>query len=439
MSLNRPSLSILSMQGLLKRFWQWIQQFFAQVFGSSSPLGRDDKNASQQPLSDTEYEFLFSQLLDGVAHGWHEGRILKYFEDLGERGKAKLWVAWLERFGEKAASSAAPNLQLAARMMRLGELAQSFQKIEPIGKTAYEIGRKLYSKEASSAVWEYAGPDTRVTDVVRREIKTPTLEESLEKNPPPAPSQPAQTETLTIEELTVRLQQDPELAKQVSQQLGVDSTDPQTLVDALISHFEAQQLQDTTPQPPPETVEAQQPQDTTSQPSPETVEAQQLAATTPQPSPETVETVETFFNQGDEQANLGDLEAALALWDQALAINPNFALAWHYRGSALGTIGQLEEAIASFDRVLALNSQDIEALNGKGQVLYNLQQWTEAIACWDQVLTLQPNYYQAWYNRGSALELMGRPSDAIENYQKALEIEPSFELAQNRIQALSQG
>merc|ERR1712178_526160 len=162
-SLNRSSLSILSMQGLLKRFWQWIQQFFAQVFGSSSPLGRDDKNASQQPLSDTEYEFLFSQLLDGVAHGWHEGRILKYFEDLGERGKAKLWVAWLER---------------------LGELAQSFQKIEPIGKTAYEIGRKLYSKEASSAVWEYAGPDTRVTDVVRREIKTPTLEESLEKNPP---------------------------------------------------------------------------------------------------------------------------------------------------------------------------------------------------------------------------------------------------------------
>ena len=262
-------------------------------------------------------------------------------------------------------------------------------------------------------MWEYAGPDTRVTDVVRREIKTPTLEESLEKNPPPAPSQPAQTETLTIEELTVRLQQDPELAKQVSQQLGVDSTDPQTLVDALISHFEAQQPQDntdtdtTTPQPPSETSE-------------------------------TSETVETYFNQGVEQSNLGDLEAAIALWDQAVAIDPTYAPAWHNRGSALGTLGQLEEAIASFDRVLALNDQDIEALNGKGQVLYNLGQWPEAIACWDQVLTLQPNYYQAWYNRGSALELMERPSDAIESYQKAVEIEPSFELAQNRIQALSQ-
>ncbi|MDJ0601930.1 MAG: tetratricopeptide repeat protein [Crocosphaera sp.] len=391
------------MQGLLKRFWHWIKSFFAQVFGSSSPiLGRglqNQKKSLTQPLSDTDYEFLFSQLLDGVAHGWHEGRILKYFEDLGERGKAKLWVAWLERFGEKALSSAAPNLQLAARMMRLGELAQSFQKIEPIGQTAYEIGRKLYTREADSAVWEYVGPDTKVTDILTTEIKPPTLEESLGENPPSTPSQPPQQETLTIEELTTRLQQDPELASQLSQQLGIESTDPQTLIDTLISQFEAQQ-----------------------------------APTSPQNA---FETVETYFNQGIEQANLGDLEAAIALWDQALALDPNFAPAWHNRGSALGTLGQLEEAIASFDQALALNSQDVEALNAKGQVLYSLQQWPEAIACWDQVLSIQPNYYQAWYNRGSALELMGQPSEAIESYQKAVDIEPTFELAQNRLQALS--
>ncbi|WP_107666956.1 tetratricopeptide repeat protein [Cyanothece sp. BG0011] len=398
------------MQGLLKRFWNWIQQFFAQIFGSSSPLGKDGKPLSTQPLSDTDYEFLFSQLLDGVAHGWHEGRILKYFEDLGDRGKAKLWVAWLDRFGEKALSSAAPNLQLAARMMRLGELAQSFQKIEPIGQAAYDIGRKLYTREADSAVWEYVGPDTttKPTDVLKTDIKPPTIEDSLGENAPaPPPSQPPQTETLTIDQLLARLQQDPQLVTQLSEQLGIDSSDPQTLVDALIGQFEAQQ--------PPEAAPSQPP----AQP----------------PSPETVQ---NYFNQGVEQANLGDLEAAIALWDQALAIDPNFAPAWHNRGSALGTIGQLEEAIASFDRALAINGQDIEALNAKGQVLYSLSQWPEAIACWDQVLAIQPNYYLAWYNRGSALELMGQPSEAIASYQKAVEIEPTFELAQNRLQALSQ-
>ncbi|MDJ0507727.1 MAG: tetratricopeptide repeat protein [Crocosphaera sp.] len=392
------------MQGLLQRFWQWIQQFFTQVFGSSSlggGIGRKTEKLSQQPLSDTDYEFLFSQLLDGVAHGWHEGRILKYFEDLGERGKPKLWVAWLERFGEKALSSAAPNLQLASRMMRLGELAQSFQAIEVIGKTTYEIGRKLYTREADSAVWEYVGPDTKVTDIMATDVTPPSIEDNLPpENTLSPPPQTPQTETLTIDELTTRLQQDPELANQLSQQLGIDSTDPETLINALIAQFEEQ---DTS---------------TESQPA--------------------SETVETYFNQGIEQANLGDLEAAIALWDQALAIDANFAPAWHNRGSALGTLGQTEEAIASFDRVLALNAQDIEALNAKGQVLYSSQKWPEAIACWDQVLSLQPNYYLAWYNRGSALELMEQKSEAIASYQKALDIEPSFELAQNRLQDLSQ-
>jgi tetratricopeptide (TPR) repeat protein len=393
------------MQGLLKRLWQWIQQFLAQVFGNSSPLegvtNQQTQLSTKQPLSDTDYEFLFSQLLDGVAHGWHEGRILKYFEDLGERGKAKLWVSWLERFGEKALASAAPNLQLAARMMRLGELAQSFQSIEPIGKTAYDIGRKLYTREADSAVWEYVGPDSRVTDVMATEITPPRIEDSLPKaeSLPNSQSQPPQTETLTIEELTTRLQQDEALAAQLSQQLGIDSTDPQTLIDTLITQLE------TEPSPNP------------SEPSPKTLE--------------------TYFNEGIEQANLGDLEAAITLWDQALAIDPTFAPAWHNRGSALGTLGRLEEAIASFDSALALNSQDIEALNAKGQTLYNLQKWPEAIACWDQVLSIQPTYYQAWYNRGSALELMEKVSEAMASYQKALEIEPSFALAQNRLQELS--
>ncbi len=404
LSLSSKSINI-NMQGLVKRLWQWIQQFFAQVFGSSSPLGggqaQDAQKSSKQPLSDTDHEFLFSQLLDGVAHGWHEGRILKYFEDLGERGKAKSWVAWLEKFGEKALSSAAPNLQLAARMMRLGELAQSFQSIEPIGKTAYEIGKRLYTKEADSAVWEYVGPDSRVTDVLQTEIKPPSIEDSLSQdkiNPTPQ-SQPPQTETLTIEELSARLQQDEALAAQLSQQLGINSTDPQTLIDTLISQLESE--------------------------------------ATPTPSQAAPESLETYLSQGIEQANLGDLEAAIALWDQALALDPNFAPAWYNRGSALGTLGQLEEAIASFDRALAINAQDIEALNAKGQTLYNLQQWPEAIACWDQVLSIQPTYYQAWYNRGSALELMEKVSEAVASYQKALEIEPSFELAQNRLQELS--
>ncbi len=386
------------MQGLLKRIWQWIQEFLGQLFGGRSPARSNASNPEEanRPLTDTDYEFLFSQLLEGIAHGWHEGRILKYFEDLGDRGKPKPWVGWLERFGEKAIASSAPNLQLAARMMRLGELAQSFRETELIGKTSYEIGRKIYSKEAESGIWEYEGPDLdeEMTTTDNSEGSPP----SLGTDSPQASPEP--TQTLTIEELRERLQQDETLAQQLAAQLRTESTDPQQLIDALLDQFEAEQTQDQGVNPP--------------------------------------QTEQEWFNLGMQQANQGDLEGAIASWDKALELNPSLSQGWHNRGSALGNLGRLHEAIDSFDRAIFLNADDLQAWNSKGNALYGLEQWEGAITCWDKGLELQPNYYQGWYNRGSALEKLGKIEEAIASYRKALEIEPGFTLAQSRLHELSQ-
>ncbi len=390
------------MQVLFKSIWQWIQEFFGQLFGLSgrSPSRvSGSQEDSNRPLTDTDYEFLFSQLLEGVAHGWHEGRILKYFEDLGERGKPKPWIAWLERFGEKAMASSAPNLQLAARMMRLGELAQSFRATETIGETAYEIGRRIYNKEAESGIWEYEGPDAEVVmssvDGSRQDFDD-EIYQTLEPTEQPLPKD---SETLTLEELNDRLQQDPGLAQQLAQQLGIVATDPQEIINALVAQFQA--------------------------------ETSQVQSQTPP------QTDQDWFNIGLQQAHQGDLEGAIASWDQALEINPSLAQGWHNRGSALGNLGRFDEAIDSFDRAIYLNAQDFQTWNLKGNALYNLQQWEGAITCWDKALEVQPDYYQAWYNRGSALEELGRKEDAITSYRKALEIEPEFALALSRLQELT--
>jgi len=114
------------MQGLFKGIWHWIKRFFGQFIGGSGSLSPSQRRKLEQnqevvALTDTDYEFLFNQLLEGISHGWHEGRVLKFFDQLQERGKAKPWVGWLERFGEKVLASPAPNLPLATRMMRFGE------------------------------------------------------------------------------------------------------------------------------------------------------------------------------------------------------------------------------------------------------------------------------------------------------------------------------
>jgi tetratricopeptide (TPR) repeat protein len=382
------------MQRLFERIWQWLKRILGLETTQGNRRGKRADGDTIQNLSDTDYEFLFAQLLEGVAHGWHEGRILKFFQKLGEQGKQKYWIAWLERFGAKALASAAPNQQLAARMMRLGELAQSFPDIEQIGEGSYAIGRKIYTRNVGDVIWEYDGADAQVP--VSSISSPPEASAAVEIENAPAMGE--NLETMTIDELLVRLQSDRTLATQMAQQLGIDTTDPQIIVDRLIESFGT----------------TQQELDTQKAP----------------------ETVEDWFNRGLQQANLGDLEGAIASWENALALNPNLAQGWHNRGSALAHLGRLEDAIASYNKAVELNPNDAQAWNARAYALYNMQRWEEAIICWDKVIELQQNFHEGWYNRGCALENWGRVEAAIASFKKALEIQPDFELAKTKLNQL---
>lgn len=365
---------------LLKRFWRWLKNLLQG--GSATSVRGKRKLESAPPLTDTDYEFLLTQLLDGIAHGWHEGRIIKFFQKLGDRGKARLWVDWLGRFGQGVLASDAPNLELAARLIRFGELSQSFSPVQPIGQAAYQLGREIYGKQSANVVWEYEGAD-----------------ESLPDSPAAEGFDDAEAGVLTPEQLLSQLQQNPDLAAQLAEQLGLVGSDPEALVEELMRQFQA---------------------------------AHQEMANQPEP-----QTVADWFNRGIQQANLGDIAGAIASWDEALALNPNLAEAWHNRASALGNLGENEAAIASFEQALALNPNDPQFWLGKGNAHYNLQQWEKAIACWNNGLELQPNLAQGWYSRGSALEKLNLIDEAIDSYQKALAIAPDFELARVKLAQLS--
>ncbi len=205
------------MQKFFQRIWQWLRQLFAPLVGGP---GQQSKSSEElAPLSDTDYEFLFNQLLEGIAHGWHEGRILKFFQQLSDRCRTKEWLGWLDRFEATVLQSPSPNLVLAARMMRLGELAQSFPQIAPIGDKSHRIGRELYARQSPpqvDTVWEYEGPDA--------------VAENLE----PAAGE---METYSFDELVQRLPNDQELVAHFAGFLGIDSGDPQVILQALMEKF----------------------------------------------------------------------------------------------------------------------------------------------------------------------------------------------------------
>ncbi|NES81635.1 MAG: hypothetical protein F6K10_09625 [Moorea sp. SIO2B7] len=151
---------------MVGQIWQWFQGLFqglsdnkqtktASVRSSSlHQQTREDEQKSSPQLTDTDYEFLFTQLLEGVSHGWHEERILKFFKQLGTRGDQKKWVTWLGRFGQKLLASPTVNHQLAAQMLQLGEITQSLPSIEKIGNASYEIGQQLLTVDANNIIWK---------------------------------------------------------------------------------------------------------------------------------------------------------------------------------------------------------------------------------------------------------------------------------------------
>ncbi|MEA5599310.1 CHAT domain-containing protein [Rivularia sp. UHCC 0363] len=94
-------------------------------------------------LTNSDLEFLFTQLLEGVnqARGQHWAQ--RWLQNLEHRVSQQRWLEWLQYFGNKLLASAAPNHELASRMVDLGEL-----EIGEIGDVAYDIGVQLLTRNA---------------------------------------------------------------------------------------------------------------------------------------------------------------------------------------------------------------------------------------------------------------------------------------------------
>ncbi len=70
----------------------------------------------------------------------------------------------------------------------------------------------------------------------------------------------------------------------------------------------------------------------------------------------------------------GQYDRAIADFDVAIELRPDYAGAFRNRGGAYGMSGQYDRAIADFDVSIELNPDDAEAYIGKATVL-NMEAW----------------------------------------------------------------
>ncbi|QSV59765.1 MAG: hypothetical protein HEQ29_16670 [Dolichospermum sp. LBC05a] len=207
---------------MFKRLIQWLKKFFRHLFGGKqnlTPSREQVPKAVIPPLTDTDLEFLFTELLAGVHQVKGETWAQKWLHNLEHRVSTQQWLEWLNRFGDRLLASSKPHNELAARLVQLGELG-----VGEISNLSYDIGMKVLTGNPGEPVWEYEGPDA-----VKNNLLIPA---NTEENLPEG-----EYKTVSLDELLMMLQQDETLCEQISQQLGVETNNPEEIIQVLVSQY----------------------------------------------------------------------------------------------------------------------------------------------------------------------------------------------------------
>ena len=133
---------------------------------------------------------------------------------------------------------------------------------------------------------------------------------------------------------------------------------------------------------------------------------------------------EEWFERGKEAYNAGRYGEALEAFDEAIRLDPDYALPWHGKGTVLRSLSRYGEALEAYDEAIRLDPDYALPWNGKGTVLRSLGRYGEALEAFDESLRLDPDCALPWNGKGVVLRSLSRYGEALEAYDEALRLDP---------------
>jgi tetratricopeptide (TPR) repeat protein len=138
-------------------------------------------------------------------------------------------------------------------------------------------------------------------------------------------------------------------------------------------------------------------------------------------------------NRGLFLFKAGKVDAAMADYRRALAINPTYLNANNNLGYALAQTGRPAEAIAPYRAALVANPNHLEVHNNLANALSDLGQLAEAMEHYEFVLSRQPDHVNALNGSAVVLAMQNRPLDAKARLEHSLRLAPNNASAHNNL------
>ena len=125
------------------------------------------------------------------------------------------------------------------------------------------------------------------------------------------------------------------------------------------------------------------------------------------------------FEAGVALQEIGHLAEAIAEYDVAIRLNPQYAMAFVNRGAAYLGQGQGERAIQDLDEAIRLDSQLAMAYNNRGRGYEALGRNERAIVDYDEAIRLDPEFSLAHANRSLSYFYLGKDDEAQQDIEQA--------------------
>ena len=164
-----------------------------------------------------------------------------------------------------------------------------------------------------------------------------------------------------------------------------------------------------------------------------------------------------WYAAGQNLTSAGNYTEALQAYDQAIALNPNYAEAWDGRADVLNRanpytsnpLATLNLALDASNQSLALNVSSVPAWINHGLILYNIGSYyqnqlndkttadiyyNEQLDAFNQAISIEPDNAEAWFNKAYALCGMGRCTEGVAAFQKVEQLDPSYPYIEGNLQ-----
>jgi tetratricopeptide (TPR) repeat protein len=140
---------------------------------------------------------------------------------------------------------------------------------------------------------------------------------------------------------------------------------------------------------------------------------------------------EAIFNEATARDAEPDAspELAMALYREALTLDPTLVPALVNLGNLHYAEGHLPEAHALYDQAVRLDPDAFEAWFNLGNVHHDLGRCAEAVTCYQRALAMAPEYADACFYLAVAYEKLGESARARPHWQQYLRLAPEGEWA----------